>query len=74
MNNYKICKQCKKKFPLSFFYRNSNNKDGRVANCKDCVKKKEKEKKEGGGKHKTNKDWIAEGEENMKKAMARYGR
>ena len=41
-----ICWRCKRVLPLSEFYNNRNNRGGLTSDCKECCKRKEKEKRD----------------------------
>ncbi len=64
----KICYACKRKLPLSMFYKVKNKADGHVNKCKDCVKEYQKEWYEN------NKEYSKEWRENNKEYSKEYGK
>ena len=65
---YKLCSKCKKKLPITDFYKDRRTKDGLYSNCKKCSYQytqkwaKENPKKVGGYQ----KEWIAKNPEKHK--------
>jgi len=70
----KICNKCNTEFPLSFFFKNKNNKDGRLNSCKNCCREYNLKYKSKNKKllYKQNKDWRLRNKERIKKYMTEY--
>ncbi len=70
----KVCNKCNIEYPLSFFFRNKNNKDGRLNSCKNCCREYNLEYKTKYKKrlYKQNKDWKLRNKDKVKSYMTDY--